>query len=284
MEEETKLTLSVDVNAPQTDPDAITFETGATLQQTLDPHMFAYEHHGLGLSVPGALIRFYEDLIQGRPLPPKFVTSRVGDVDTLLAIALFLHRDTAISTLAPGLVYAVDAFHRLGTPFMGHLDSDIGTFILILRSQLPPQGMSPFSVAQSLPGVIGHVREYLLYGRFPHLGIPFPSPKVLDKGTGGFVLGEVDGPLGEGWVELFRQGHLRGLLISPQKHDRRQMLIARKSTYVPFNLPAAAQALNIMEERQGEPQEWAATTLWLHSPTNGTLLPVSQVLEVLLRV
>src|SRR5215831_14816074 len=98
--------LNVRIESALTGPieSAVSFETGLTRRQLQEN--IAYEHHGEDFSPDdkGALPSFFEDLLLGRPMPPTFATRSIQDVDTLVAIALFLHRDLATHPNTPGFV------------------------------------------------------------------------------------------------------------------------------------------------------------------------------------
>jgi hypothetical protein len=266
-------------------PDAVAFETGATIADLSDPGKLCYEHHGPEFSPlsPGALTRFYEDLILGRPMPLDFAIRKVSDIDTVMAAALFLKRDLAIHPSAPGMVAGIDLVHRHGIACVGHLEGSLGLFLGLLRGYLPDrQGKQ--EAAEKLVKMVEWIHAYMLAGELPHLGMSWPEVHVLDHGTAGFVLAETRGDLMAGWVELYRQGFLRGLLIGPDVAGRRKVVASRKSAYVAFDLGKAAFILNGLEQAMGELPDWTVEGGWLRSPGDGTLILVSHILEVLLRV
>ncbi len=123
----------------------------------------------------------------------------------------------------------------------------------------------------------------MLKGEFPALP-PVPKPpRVLNTGTGGFVLAEA-GALEDGWVELFRQGYLWGVLLAPAKEDRRRVLAARKSHLAPFDPRRAAELFNEAERAMGAPEGWKAEDLWLWGPEQGTLLLPTHIVDVVIRI
>lgn len=277
--------ILVEPKTPVVAPHTLTFEAGATREQAADPDLFVYEHHGegFGQADPGALTSFFEDLILGRSLPLVFATPAIRDLDTLFAIALFLHRDLAIAPAMPGLVAQVDLVHRRGLPMLGHVGGELARFLRLLRAYFP-EGLTKTDLGQRLTTAVGWIRAYVLEGALPSLGKPFAGATVLQRGTDGFVVAETTGDLLEAWVTLFSQGHLRGVLVSSERGGRREVLGARKSLFRAFDLPLAARLLNEMEVTMGEPGGWRTTGDWLWGPPGGTRLLVEHLVEVLIRV
>ncbi len=257
---------------------AVAFETGATAEELSNPELLVYEHVGS----QGALTRFFEDLILGRAMPLTMATQRVNDIDTILAVALFLKRELAIHPSVPGLVASCDLVHRHGLTMLGHLESDLGRLLRLLRGYFPPN-LGKREAGERLIAAVEWVREYLLNGRLPHLGKPWPPVSVVDRGTNGFVLAETAGSLIEGWVELYRQGFLRGVLVSPQDGEsRRRVLISRKSIYLSFDFTRASAILNEMEQAMGELPGWRTEgDLWLWGPEGGTLILLEHLVKIL---
>ena len=279
-----ELRVSVDPAAPSVLPDAVTFETGASRAQASDPNLWAYEHHGEGFNQtdPGALTMLFEDMILGRPLPMQFVTRRVTDVDTIVAMALFTFRDVALHPRMAALVAKVDLVHRRGFPLLAHLGTDDVLFLRLLRGFFP-DGLSRREEGERLRTALEWVRDYVLHETFPALGTPLPDVQVLSRGTDGFVLAITGGTLVEGWVEIYRQGHLRGVLFGPQIDDRPTVLVSRKSYYVALDLGLAAQRLNDLEVIVGCAASWVVSGDWLWGPSEGTRILASHIVEVLLR-
>lgn len=257
---------------------AVAFETGATVEDLRNPDLLVYEHIG----PIGALTRFYEDLILGRAMPLHMAIQGAKDIDTILAAALFLKRDLAIHPSMPGLVASCDLVHRYGATVLGHLESDLGRFLRLLRAYLPPN-LGKEDTGARLVTAVEWVQDFVLNNRLPHLGRPWPDVRVLDRGTNGFVLAETVGFLDEGWVELYRQGFLRGVLVTPQDgQERRTVLVSRKSPYLPFDLGKASAILNDMERAMGEVPGWKTEgDLWLRGPAGGTLILLADLLKVL---
>jgi hypothetical protein len=265
---------------------AVSFETGLTRGQ-LQTTEVAYEHHGEEFSPEdrGALPAFFEDLLLGRPMPTTFATRSVQDIDTLMAIALFLHRDLATHPNTPSFVSLVDFVHRRGLPALAHIEEPLARFLSALRSHFPESSLSQRELSARLISAIGWIREYIHEGTLPVLGpAPSSSVRVLDQGTGGFAVAETSGCLWDGWVELYRLGFLRGVLISAAG-DRKKVLIARKSHHVRFDLSTAARLLNQVEIVMAEAPEWTVSrdALWLEQPA-GTLILLKDILAILLRV
>jgi len=235
-----------------------------------------------------ALSKFYYDLLLGRPVPLAFYTSEVGGVDTMLAISLFLHRDLAVNPKFPALVAAADLVERLSVQGMAHIDRDLARFLKFLRVYLPPSGLSKREQGSRLQMVMTWIREFVMEDKLPNMPVEPEPPRVIDTGTNGFVMAEAarGADLYEGWVELYREGFLRGVLFSPPVSDRRKVLVARKSHFLEFDLRQAAEVFNEGEKAMGEPAGWVMPhgSDWLEGPEGGTLLLVSVIRDVLCRV
>jgi hypothetical protein len=280
------LKVLIEPTLPSIVPFAIAYETGASPEEIRpDPDKFVYEHHGDEYTPesPGALTRFYEDVSLGRTLPVTFASHAIRDVDTVVAMALFLNRDLVLVPATVGFVAQVDLIHRRPV-MLAHLDPHMVCFIRMLRTFLPPTKFSRSEMVSRIETAVGWIREYLTEGTFPALGRGLPEVTVLDKGTGGFVVAETMGDFTEAWVVLFSQGYVRGLLVGPEKDGRRPARAVRKSVYVSLNLELAAKLLNDVESAMGEPTQWVCHGDWLMSPPKGTLLTVPHMLEVFLRV
>jgi hypothetical protein len=268
-------------------PNAVAFETGASIAQLLESETPVYEHHGpeFGPIAPGALTRFFEDLLLGRPMPLTFAVRQIGDVDTVMAAALFMRRDLVTHPKAPGMVAGIDLVHRYGLTCLGHLDSDLGRFLGFLRGYLA-KTLGKKETGTRLAQAIDWISGYMHNGTLPHSGVGWPSVRVVDRGTNGFVLAETDGSLLEGWVELYREGFLQGVLVGPVNGEsRRKVVASKKSLFIPLDLGKAASILNEMERAMGELPEWRVEgALWLHGSDDGTLILLRHLMEVLLRV
>lgn len=284
-----ELNVRIEKGLPPIVPGAISFETGSARADLDVPDVFAYEHHGADFtsSDRGALPMFFEDLIMGRAMPLTLATPSIQDVDTLVAIALFLHRDLATHPATPELVYSVDFVHRLGLPALAHIEESKARFLSAMRGHFPEKGLGQRELSARVTSAVGWIREYIHEGKLPPLGlVPRSEVRILNQGTNGFVVAVTKESLWDGWVELYRLGFLRGVLVEYAPGDRQRVLIARKSHMVRFDLVTAARALNQIEIAMGELPEWTVTKdgLWLAGPEQGTLLLLQQTLEILTRV
>jgi hypothetical protein len=227
---------------------------------------------------------FHRDLISGKPLPLVFWTPHVDDEGTLLALALFLHRDLAIHPAIPSLLAARAFLNDFPVWGGAHIDRDLWRFLSFLRGFVP-QGLSRQELGDRVSMAVGWIHDYITKGELPQMLDGFRGIKVIDRGSNGFVLAESLGQDLEGdWVELFRQGHLRGLLMGPLVGRARKMLIARKTVWSPLNLEVAGSALNELEVAMGGEPEWVTDGDRLRSPEGGSLLSVSHVFTILARV
>lgn len=226
---------------------------------------------------------FFEDLLLGKAFPLTLVTRGLHTIGKLVAITFFLQRDLALHPRAPSLVMSASLTDRLGISGLAHMDRDLARFFLLLSSYLP-RGLSKREQQERLTKAVEWIHEYLVDERLPALPREAPPPKVLDVGTGGFVLAEAVQTTPTVWIELFRHGYLKGLLVTPEKKGLRKALAARKSDLVAFDLPKAASIFNEAEGAMGAPQEWMADGLWLAGPEKGTALPIPTLLEVFVRV
>lgn len=264
---------------------SISFETGLTRAQAADPTSYAYEHHGAEFSDidPGALSSFVEDILLGRPMPTKFAASRLS-VDTVFAIALFLHRDMATHPRLPGIVHSVDLAHRRGVQGLAHIEPDLVDLVLLMSETLSAH-RRPKELAETMQLAVRWAYDFVHERDGVPLGPHIPQPQIQDVGTNGFVLAELPrGAMTLGWLRLYQQGYLRGVLLGPQNGDSRVVLASRKSVFVPFNLVKAADILNEVEVSLGKPPAWKADELWLYSPPHGTSIRVADLMEVFLRV
>ncbi len=252
----------------------------------LDPEVpFPEDAVCFGKGASFGLRGFYEDLIMGRPFPLVFATRGIRDIQTVVAISLFLHRELAINPATPNLVVAAELVDKYENAGLAHIDYDLGRFFRFVKRFLPP-GLSKKELESRLVSAVAWMREYVLEGRLPAMPGEPPSPRIIDRGTNGFVVAEAPAKsrLDEVWVELFRQGFLRGVVFGATSGDRRQVLIARKSGFLTFDLARAAEIFNEAERAMGELPGWEATELWLVGPEDGTLLLPSMLLDVLVRV
>lgn len=231
------------------------------------------------------ILAFHRDLILGRALPLVFVTRRLSNLGVMTAITLFLYRDLALHPNLPGFLYGVELADRYGVSGLSHLDRDLSRFFRLVRGVVAAaKGKQAQKIA--LDTVVGWIREYVLEGLIPGLPPEAPPPRVLERGTDGFVLATSEGDLDWAWEELFRMGHLRGLLAAPlrERQDHWIYLGARKSPFLMMDLIKAAEILNQGEEQLGDENRWHSDGMWLFGPKEGTLLPPSAVVGILTRV
>jgi hypothetical protein len=240
---------------------------------------------GTGVYKESEVGRFYRDLILGRSLPLTYVSREVTNLGMILSICLFLRRDLVLHPSMAGVVTASELVDSYGLAGLAHVDPGLATIFRLTRELLTDSPRA--ELQKNLATVLTWLSEYVLESKVPDIQNPEP-PRVLDRGSNGFVVGEVPGwgwqHFDRGWEEMFRQGFLRGVLFSPIVEDRRLVLITRKSPYLPFDLMRAASALNDAENAMGEPLDWVADPLWLRGPKDGTLLPVRAILDLLVRV
>ena len=230
----------------------------------------------------GDLLGFYHSLISGHAYPLTLATRSLEDVDTLLALAIFMHRDLAIHPGTPGLIASF--MLACAEPFWGlaHIDRDLARLILHIRVYLTHANGDLHQQGDRLASALQWIHEYATQGFLPQMAPAAPPPRVLLTGTDGFVLAETKGPRDMGWVELFRMGFFRGALVGQPKNDRRPVTIARKTSLIQFDLERAAQALNAMELAMGEEPAWVVEENFLRSP--GTLVLMEHLMLLLTRV
>lgn len=239
------------------------------------------------------LVGFYNDLILGRPFPLVLAMRGIHTVGHLLIVTLFLHRDLALHPRTASLVAEVELVDRLRIAGLAHIDPDLCRFFKLLANFLPPK-LGRKKQQERLETAAEWLREYIVEGRCPALPPELPAPTVLDTGSGGFVVAETQlrkgmvampvAALDDGWISLFRQGFLWGLLCTPARDGRRRVLGGRKSAFVPLGLGQVASNLNEAESAMGEPPEWVADESWLQGPKGGTLLPIEAIVKVLIHV
>lgn len=267
---------------PVVSAEAVCFETGAKLQN-LGPGV--YEHHGEGFDQfsTGALTRLFEDLIIGTQLPLTFVTRAVQGPDTILAIALFLKRDLLILPATPGLVYGVDLAHRLGPQLLSHLDPIISGFFKAFP-RFFTTNLTKRDVGERISTMVQWVGEYLTDGKIPNLWKSAPEVRILDVGTNGFVLAEALDLSLDAWEVLYREGHLRGVLLGPEVDGRHKVVASRKNERSWEGLPKSIPFLNELESLSGGVSEWRYESDFVYSPTVGTNILISHLLKVFLGI
>ncbi len=227
---------------------------------------------------------FFSDLVLGRPLPLVFATRDLNKTSTLVALVFFLHRDLVLLPAALSLTAFVDTVESWGLPGLAHIDRDLARFLALLNSFVSDANRAERQ--ERLAVAIRWIRDYLVEGKLPALPPEADPPRVIDRGTNGFVVAEAASgvALEESWLELFRQGYLRGIVFSPSVDDRRRVLVGRKSKFLRLDLALAERILNEAEAAMGEPTGWQASKLWLQGPPQGTLILVSKLIDVLVRM
>jgi hypothetical protein len=245
--------------------------------ETTDPETILYPKDGA--------VAFFHDLIQGRPLPLTLITSGVDRLSILVVLAVFMSRELAIHPTTPNLLAAADLVDRYQFAGLAHIDRDLAKFFFFVADYLPPT-LGQKEQESRLASVISWIRDYILNGGLPALPHDRPMPRVIEVGTDGFVVANtVDWKEMElGWLELYRQGFLRGVLFGMPRDEHHAVLIARKSLFLRFDLRRAAEIFNEAERAMGETPSWVAEELWLRGPQEGTLLLPTLILDVLLRV
>ena len=247
-----------------------------------------YEHlHGTPLKLgkgsraSATLLEFFQKLVEGRSFPLRFWAPDVSELDKALAVALFTNRDLVMQPAMTSLVLHCELLRRLGLAGFAHMDRDMARFFGLLQAYL--QTGNRKEQATNLQTVVQWVRDYAFEGRFPNLPPEGELPTILDVGTNGFVQATTTGGLREGWVELFRAGHLRGVLFGSEKQGRREVIIMAKSPYLEFDLDQAAIILSEAELSLGG-SEWRSEGNYVLSPRQGTQLPMGSIMKVLVRI
>jgi hypothetical protein len=278
-----ELNVSIDLSYGPVLEEAVTFETGATLEQTLDPKYSAYNHHGRGFNSYsiGALSKFYTDLVLGRPFPLKFVTHELRDLDTLIAIALFLQRDLVLLPRTMQLVQAVDFVHCHGDRVSCHVDSVFESFRGFVKNGFFSQ-KDTVPLNTRLSSFFQILRRFLEGEDF--VSLKRTEVKIVEKGTNGFVVALATNLL-DGLSQLYGKGYLYGVLFgSPQSNGLRQVLLARKSEWVSFNLVQGSFILNELEVLSGGEVGWVVEGEYLWSPPCGSKIPMSDIVQIALRI
>lgn len=277
--EDLKFEVFIGANPPA---ESVLFETGVSPTQV---GAGVYEHHGEGFSPsnPGALTRLFEDLILGTQLPLRFATHAVRAPDTILAIALFMNRDLLLLPATPGLVYGVDLAHRFGPQLLAHLDPIVSGFFKAFPKFFTPN-LTPREVGERIATMVQWTREYLTEGKYPNLGGATPEVRILDVGTNGFVLAEALEVSVDAWEVLYREGHLRGVILGPEVDGRRRVLASRKNERAWEGLPRAVPFLNELEALSNGNPDWKCEGDFVYSPSVGTNALVSHLLKVFLGI
>jgi hypothetical protein len=233
------------------------------------------------------LTTFYTELLLGKGLHLRFAIPRVSGLDIVLAMALFLNRDTLLQPKTPGLVMLVDLAVKHGPQMLSHAEADLTNFLVFLQSYVvqDSEKLTKIELGERLSSAIGWIRDYLMDDRLPHLGSSAQDEvRVIDVGSNGFVLATTTDDAEEAWFDLFRAGHLRGVVLGPEKNGRRDVFACRKSLLVDFDVRRAAFLLTEVEQAFEGTGEWLATDRSVKSPEGGTILSIANMLEVFLRV
>jgi hypothetical protein len=165
---------------------------------------------------------------------------------------------------------------------LSHLDPTISGFLRSFN-RFFPEKLSKLERGERIATAVQWIREYLVDGRIPSLGGQLPDVRVIDIGTNGFVLAETLNPSVEAWEVLYRRGFLRGLLIGPEVDGSRPVLASRKNVRAWSTLPQCIPFLNDLDSISGGDPEWRQEGDNLRSPSVGTKILVSHLLEVFLR-
>jgi len=248
---------------------------------------FVSSHPGAVIYPPDGvsqLSQFYVDLICGKSIPVQFLTRELNGLGTILALTLFLDRTLVLNPKVGGLISAMEMVTALRVAGMAHVDRDLSRFFAFADAFMFGQGekISKKEMEHRLTSVVHWFREYLLEDKLPNMPPEPPPPKVLDTGTNGFVLAETEKPqaLISGVIELYRLGHLRGVLFAGN-----HVLAFRKSLQLRFDLEKAAGDLNQAEAALGRPEGWnVAQGLYLSCPEDGTPIPRETLVKVFVRI
>lgn len=267
--QELRFEVVIDPSLPPIAEQLVTFDTGA---KDGDRAAWGYV----------SLAEFYEDLILGAPWPFRMGLQTVRGVATVVAVALFSGRDLALHPSTAAFVAMADLYRRHGVAALAHLPGDVGKFLALLNAYFPV-GLSKEQTGERLTHAVAWVREYLLEERLPHLGAEPVAFRVVDVGSNGFAIVECRRPSLAVWTEIYRHGYLRGVILGPDRDARRQVIAARKSRFIEFDLQKAARLLNELEVAAGGDPAWSGDEFSLQSPSDGTLILPSTMLEILLR-
>src|SRR6185436_6453728 len=132
---------------------------------------------------------FFDDLILGRPMPLTLITSGLNRIDTLIAMTVFMSRDLAIHPVTPNLLVAAELVDRYQLAGLAHIDRDLARFFTFLAAYMSST-VNRKEQESRLSTAVAWVREYILGGVLPALPPEPPIPRILDKGTDGFVVAE----------------------------------------------------------------------------------------------
>lgn len=250
----------------------------------------AFEGTCAGLTVYGpgpgatALSRLYVDLICGRPLPLTFLTRSARDLETVAATSLFLDRWLCLHPWASTLVSAVELATHLHEGGLAHVGRDLARLLVFVDSYVKAPLGKREEQGVRLQQVMTWFRGYAERGELPSLSRAPEPPTLLDRGTNGFVLATAAGSLVDAVIELYRGGHLRGVVFSAVGAGVDRVLAFKKSPYIRFDLQAAAAHLNSIEPTAGTSGPWKVDRLLLAGPPRGSRIPREIMIQTFLRV
>lgn len=236
---------------------------------------------------PGAspLSRLYVDLICGRPMPVTFLTRSAQTLETIVAVSLFLDRELTLHPKTAALVSAVELASWLQEGGLAHVDRDLARLLVLIDGYLCAPQLEKSEQGRRLQQVVSWLRSYVLSGALPSLPREAEPPTLLDRGTNGFVLATTTGPrLVDAVIEIYRQGHLRGVIFNPVVGGLERVVAFRKSPYVRFDLQAAETHLNSVESTLGHRARWKLDRFLLMGPPKGTAIPRQDLIQTFLRV
>jgi len=259
------LEITLDPSLPCVVEGAVSYDMGA---QSTGLHIYG---------PPSPLVSFFEDLISGTSMPLRFATHRISNPHTVLAATLFFSRDIALHSSLPAMVYLVDLEYRKGEAMLAHAPSDLARFLRGLKSFFPAQ-LPKREQGERLVTAMQWVRAYVLEGTLPDMGPRQSSVQLLDVGSNGFVIAEGN-TTKDTWDMLFRAGHLKGFVVS----SRGEVIAARKSKAVGFDLEGAAPILDELERHSESKEGWILDGDYLRSPPSGSAITLQHLTEVFLR-
>lgn len=249
---------------------------------------FQGSHAGLVIYAPSpgasSLSRLYVDLICGRPLPLTFLTRSAQNIETVVAVSLFLDRELCLHPKAASLVSAVELASQLQEGGLAHVDRDLARLFVFIDGYLCGSHVDKVEQGRRLQQAVCWLRDYVLSGGLPSLPRAGEPPTVLDRGTNGFVVATAGPRLVDAVIDLYREGHLRGVVFSSTETGRERVLAFKKSSYVRFDLQAAEAHLNSVEGTLGQPARWKANRFLLSSPPKGTSITREDLIQTFLRV
>lgn len=222
------------------------------------------------------------DLILGRPLPTKMVLKSIPDFEHLFCLALFMDRELALHPKIPEVIASVELASQLQTVGLAHINPDLCRLLIFLDSYIFSAEGSRKEYSRKLKQALLWIRDYAIEGNLPSLPRPQDPPKILSRGTNGFVLAEVKGEFLEPLLEIYRMGHLRGILFGPGPPGFQSVLCFKKSEYLRYDLDTAMVKLNQAEVKAGQPPDWQKKSLVLFH--GATQMPRELITEFMLRV